>query len=240
MMLVYKIWRESQVRFLSAAAVLSVYCIFLIAFPALAGSPAPVGEASFREYINSQIFEGLGKGLFVLLIIFLGMGGLLRERGRHTAVFTLSLPVSRTRLMGTQIAVALAELLLLALLPALLLQLLSPLVDRPYPLADALRFGLLRFVCGAVIVATTFLLSVLLKGEYTAVVGCYLALALDGMVSNLLRPYPTNILRILDARWEQRVPDLSGPLPWMLLSILLLIALTLFAAATRITERQEV
>jgi hypothetical protein len=106
-----------------------------------------------------------------------------------------------------------------------------------------LRFGVLRFVCGTVIFAMAFLLSVFLRGEYTAVVGCFFALIVDGQGSNWdrLRPYHTNILRTLGARWDRsaRVPDLSGPLPWALLLTMMLIGLVLFAASARITQKQN-
>jgi hypothetical protein len=78
-------------------------------------------------------------------------------------------------------------------------------VHQSYAIGDALRFGLLRFICGTLTFGITFLLSVVLKGEYTAVVGCCIALMLDGQqLSNLttLHPYYTNLLRTIAARWD--------------------------------------
>lgn len=236
MMLFYKAWRESQVRFLSAAVALAGWCVCLVVL-----SRALAADQPYEAYINALVFDGLGKMLFVLLVIFLGLGGLLRERARHTAIFTLALPVSRAQLISTQVAVGLAELVLLALLPVLLIRPLSALVHQSYPFADALRFSLLRFVCGTVIFAISFFLSVLLRGEYTAVVGCYFALMVDGLGSNWVHPYRTNLLRTLGARWDRGVgvPELHGPLPWTLLLIMMLIGLVLFAASARITQRQN-
>lgn len=246
MMIFYKAWRESQVRFLSAAVALAIWCLTVF-FPALTGPPAQVLRVlrglPYSQYIDLWVYDGLGKGLFILLVTFLGLGGLLRERAHHTAVFTLSLPVSRAQLIGAQIAVGLSELAVLALLPALLIEPLSALVHQSYAIGDGFRFGLLRLICGTLIFAITFFLSTVLRGEYTAVVGCFVALMLDGELSNwtVLHPYYTNLLRTIAARWDWRAagPDLSGPLPWTLLSVLLLIAVTLFVAATQITERQD-
>ena len=197
----------------------------------------------YSQYVEPWVYDGLGKGLFILLVRFLGLGGLLRERAHHTAVFTLALPVSRAQLVGAQVAVGLSEVAVLSLLPALLIELVSALMHQPYVIGDAFRFGLLRFICGALIFAISFFLSALLRGEYTAVVGCFVVLMLDGELSNwsTLHPYYTNLLRTIAARWDWRAagPDLSGPLPWSLLSLLLLIAVALFAAATRINERQD-
>jgi hypothetical protein len=243
MMLIYKAWRESQVRFLSAAVALAGWCVFLVLFPALRGLSfynQALGSP-YHAYADLMIFGGSGQGLFELLVMFLGLGGLLRERAHHTAVFSLALPVSRAQLLGAQIVVGLVELALLALLPALLIQPLSALVHQSYPIADGFRYGLLRFVGGTVIFAISFFLSAVLRGEYTAVVGCFLALMFDGVGSNWLHPYRTNLMRIMDARWEwsSRAPDLSGPLPWTLLSITMLIGLALFAASIGIAERQN-
>ncbi len=248
MMLFYKAWRESQVRFLSAAVAVGAWCIFLVLFPALAAhnSGRPLSQflgLPYSAYVYNLIFDGTGKALFVLLVIFLGLGGLLRERAHHTAVFTLALPVSRGQLIRGQIVVGLAELALLALLPTFLIQPLSALVHQSFPLADALRLSLLRFICGAVIFAMSFFLSVVLKGEYTAAVACYLAVSFDALASNWerLHPYHTNLMRTIAARWDwsQRGPALSGPLPWTLLSAMMLIGLALFAAAARITQKQN-
>jgi ABC-type transport system involved in multi-copper enzyme maturation permease subunit len=246
MMLFYKAWRESQARFLWAAVALALWCLTVL-FPALTSPPAQVPRMlqgqSYSQYINLWFYDGIGKLLFILLVIFLGLGGLLRERAHHTAIFSLALPVRRVQLVGAQIAVGLAELAVLAFLPILLIGPLSALVHQFYAIGDAFRFGLLRLICGTLIFAMSFLLSVLLRGEYTAVVACVIALMLDGRLSNwgAIHPYHTNLLRTIAARWDWFAigPDLSGPLPWTLLSILILIAVALFAAASGIAERQS-
>lgn len=78
----------------------------------------------------------------------------------------------------------------LALLPALLIEPLCTLVHQSYAIGDAFRFGLLRFIRGILIFAVTFI-SALLRGEYTALVGCIVVLMLDGELSNwsVLHPY---------------------------------------------------
>jgi ABC-2 type transport system permease protein len=244
MMLFYKAWRESRTRFVVGALAIAGYCAFITLFrpvtePSLAGRLLAV---SFSAYINNQIFSGSSTLFFGLLVIFLGLGGLLRERRHHTAAFTLALPVSRVQLIGAQIAVGLAELAFLALLPALLVPALSAAVHQSYPVAEALRFTVLRFICGTEIFAISFLLSVVLRGEYTAPVACCVAVFFQTRANNWgrLSPYVLNPLATMNGRWsnESRLP-VDAPLPWIGLSILLLIALALFAAATRITEKQS-
>jgi ABC-type transport system involved in multi-copper enzyme maturation permease subunit len=242
MMLFYKAWRESQARFLWGALALAVFCFFAwyridlqISFPV---RPA---VDSYVAYIDTEIFGSLGKGLFVLLVIFLGLGGLLRERAHHTAVFTLTLPVSRRQLFGAQIAIGLTELALLAILPALLLQPLSAMAHQSYPIREGLRFGLLRFICGGEIFALSYLLSVFVRGDYTAPIACFIALFLQAQVSQrvFFPSWDLNPLRMMDGRWAWQGSNVNDPFPWNELSILILIALIMFAVATRITERQN-
>ena len=64
--------------------------------------------------------------LLTLFAVLLGTGGLLSQASGGGALFTLSLPVSRNRLLGVRAATGLAELLVLAFVPSLLLPLLSP------------------------------------------------------------------------------------------------------------------
>jgi ABC-2 type transport system permease protein len=243
MMLFYKAWRESRARFLAGAIALAAYSIFMILFWKENQAPFSgrmVGH-SYAEYVDNLVFGSFGKMAFVLPVIFLGIGGLLRERAHHTAVFSLALPVSRGQLVTARIAVGFAELALLALLPALLIQPLSALVHQYYPIADALRFSLLRFFTGAVIFAMSFLLSAVLRGDYVAPIACYIGLFLQAQLAERLRPYGVNILRAMDLRWDwrQNLPDLHGPLPWIDLAIMMLIAAAMFATATRFTQKQN-
>lgn len=244
MMLFYKAWRESRTRFLVGALAMAVYCAFITLFrpaeePSLA---ARLLANSYSAYIDNQIFSGSSTLFFDLLVIFLGLGGLLRERRHHTAAFTLALPASRAQLVGAQIGVGLTELAFLALLPTLLIPPLSALAHQSYPIAEALRFTLLRFICGTEIFAISFLLSVVLRGVYTAPLACCVVVFFQTRVNNWgpLSPYVLNPLATMNGRWsnESRL-SADAPLPWLGLSILAVTALTLFAAATRITEKQS-
>jgi ABC-2 type transport system permease protein len=235
MMLLYKAWRESRTRFLGALVVLVAFAIAAV-LGFSTRQPLP-----FREYVAVEIFDGISKELFVIMVIFLGLGGLKRERIHHTAFFTLALPVSRAALISAQVAVGLAELAFLSFVPALLLEPFSTLVHQSYPSADALRFGILRLVCGGVIFGTSFFLSTILRGEYTAAVASYVAVSLDGLLSNFTRPYPTNLLRTVAARWNYfaRGPDLTGPLPWVLLLVLVLVGLSLLVASAGVAHKEN-
>ena len=103
-----------------------------------------------------------------------------------------------------------------------------------------MRYGLLRFLCGNLILAMAFLLSTLLRGEYPAPTACWIALLVLAQVSawTPLRSYILNPLSTMDGHraWGRNV---NSVLPWTGLSITILITLVLFAVATRITQRQN-
>lgn len=243
MMLFYKAWRESQTRFLVGALTLAGYCAFMVLFRS--GMEGPFSERmlghSYGAYINGLIFGSIGKIVFVLPVVFLGLGGLLRERANHTAAFTLALPVSRAQLIASQVTIGLAEIVALAVVPALAIPPLSALVHQSYSIAEALRYGLLRFVCGAFIFAIAFVLSVVLRGQYTAPMACWVALLLQAQIAawGPLRAYGLNPLRTMDGRWDWAGSTVNDPLPWKGLSIMMLIALAFFAAALKVTQRQN-
>jgi ABC-2 type transport system permease protein len=245
MMLFYKAWRESQVRFLLTALALAGFCICTVVFrPELERALLPADRGRlYGEYIYNLIYSGDARSLFSLLVIFLGLGGLLRERSHNTPLFTLTLPVTRAQLVCAHVAVGLTELGVLALLPALILPPVSALMHQSLPVAEALRYSLLWFTCGTVIFATSFLLSVFLGGEYTAPTICVVLIYLDARIggSAPFRPYHLNIMRTMAARWDwsARTSQIGEPLPWAVLSAIILVALGLFAIANRITQKQN-
>jgi ABC-type transport system involved in multi-copper enzyme maturation permease subunit len=134
-MLWLKAWRESRVRFLLTALTLSALSAFAVLFEPYIQQhqlpiPIHIRNGVYTEYIYNLIFSGAAKGIFALLVIFLGLGGLQRERAHYTAGFTLALPVSRSLVIGTQIVVGMIELAILALVPAILVPGLSTFVHR--------------------------------------------------------------------------------------------------------------
>lgn len=251
-MLWYKAWRETRSQFCLTALLLTAFCIFAVFSERYvqSGSSIPipryVHQGGHSEYVYDLVYSGTAKGLFTLLIIFLGLGGLQRERSHRTAIFTLALPVTRRRVIGTQIALGISELALLALLPAVLLPALSPLIHESFPLSEALHFSVLWFAGGILIYSVSFLLAVATPGEYTAPVACYLLLMVHTIVVQWrpLRPYRLNLLwrmgEFQTMEWDaSHTLFLPPPLSWVALSVMALISIALFAAAIHVTDRQD-
>src|ERR1700730_107921 len=181
-MLWYQAWRESQVRFTLSAVTLAGICLCLVVFQADAGAE------SYAAYIWKALYDGPVRDLFMVLVLFLGLGGLLRERAHGTAHFTLALPVSRRRLVAVRAVTGLLETAVFAVIPALVIPTLSPIVHRSYPFSQALQFSLLSIGGGAVIFAASFLLSTIVAGRYSSAVVGFLALLSYALIVHMADP----------------------------------------------------
>jgi hypothetical protein len=113
----------------------------------------------YRGYVWSQWFRQNMTQMWALFAVLLGTGGLLSQASGGGALFTLSLPATRNRLVGVRAATGLMELLVLALVPSLLLPVLSPMVGQTYGIGDALIHSACMFIAGAVFFSLAFLLS---------------------------------------------------------------------------------
>ena len=197
----------------------------------------PVGFGDLTVRIHHLIHSGTAKGTFALLSLFLGLGGLIRERARRTSTFTLALPVTRFHIMGTQIGMGLLQLVVLSVLPVLLLPPLSRWMHEPVPLRHTLHYSILWFVCGSTIYAVADLLSVALEGEYMAAVTCYILLMLQALAASWppLRPYRLNLF------WIMANNELSGKLgvPGNRLLVLALVTAAVFALAAWRTQKED-
>src|SRR5438105_1801858 len=167
-MLWYKAWLETRARFLiglalmmcAAAAIVLGYPKVVQLLPAVstANLTGVIGsrikeaaelERTYRGYIWYQWFRQNMAQIGTILAVLLGTGGLLQTAGSG-ALFTLSMPASRQRLIGVRAAAGLAEWLAIALVPQLVLTLFSPAIGQTFSLTDALVHGLCAFVAGAV------------------------------------------------------------------------------------------
>ncbi len=177
-MLWYKSWLETRWRFLiglviltcSAGAIVFAYPKVMELLPLVPAVDTGgelgqrIREAAelardYRGYVWSQGFRQNLTEMVTLFAVLLGTGGLLSEAAGGGASFTLSLPASRNRLLGIRAAAGLVELLLLALVPALLIPLLSPAVGQSYGLGTAVVHGICLFIAGAAFFSLAVLLS---------------------------------------------------------------------------------
>jgi len=245
-MLWYKAWRESRTRFWACALALGAICATIVLFRRDVSTGMSDGEPlTYATYIWRIAYKGYVRDLFVLIAIFLGLGGLTRERDHRTAGFTLALPVSRFSLLATRTVVGCAEVLILAAVPAILLPALSVLMGEPYPTSQAWGFAVLWATVGLLVHAIGILSSVLFAGEFTAPIAACFGLIAYSLLSDMSGPgrYLTDIHDVMSgigmAYFTERIGMLTGPLPWSTLLDVLLGAATLVALGACIANRQD-
>lgn len=239
-MLAYKAWRESRSRFLIAVACVAGLCAaFILAHPAGSGQ-------DYLGFEYRRIYGGFVRGLFLYLVLILGLGGLHHERAQRTIGFTLALPVTRWQLFGSRALVGLAQVVMLSVLPALLVPLLSRLVGHAYPAAQAMEFALLWVVVGWTVFAFAVLVSAVVRNEYaalaTALVAFYLY-PLAVVYAPFLRGRPLHIHYIMNGNgmpyFDPHTSLLVGPPPWRILALACAVAAAFLAGAGWLTTRQE-
>jgi ABC-2 type transport system permease protein len=246
-MLIYKAWRESRTRFLLSGAALALGCAIVVLFHQQLRAEPDV-PMTYTTYIWSAVYKANSlRDLYIMLVLVLGLGGLLQERGRGTVGFSLALPVSRTRLVVVRAAMGLAELTVLALVPAVLIPVGSRMAGEVYPLAQPLQFGVLWTACGAVLFGIAFLLSTLLSGEYSAWVVSFVVVLVYSAIVHLVplldRAAALDLFDIMSGTempyFREAEAVWVGPLPWVPLAMIVAITAGLLVAAAHVTARQD-
>jgi len=181
-MLWHKAWVDTRWRFLLGLALLLVFaCGSSLAFPrvrdflgslqlpAVAGTDEEAAAAfrgslevirTFRGYAWSQWFSQSFPVLLTLMAALLGSGSPL-VKGGSGALFSLALPVSRGRWIGTRAGTAVAELFVLALAPSVTFAALAPVVGEQFAVTEALAYGLSAFAGGSLFLGLAVFLSTL-------------------------------------------------------------------------------
>lgn len=228
---------ESRGRFFSAMALLASVTIYAV----VTGPEYVMGQHGahpgrpyfYSSYIWGGLFHYALQGLWVVSAFVIALGGLRREKATGAVLFSLGLPVTRLRLFLIRAAVACAEAIGLALVSALLIPIVSPLVGESYPFGQALAFGALMSAAGLVIVAIGLLLSEIFEGEFTAAaVGlCTLTSIFLSYKAQTLRGW--NVFDIMSATSyvDRTTRLLNGSAPWPGLTICLLVSFCLASIA---------
>jgi ABC-2 type transport system permease protein len=252
-MLWYKAWLDTRWRFLIGLGLLTVVALAnVLSYPYVqgvmelalkAGSSSPVAHeidraaqlsSSFRGYVWAQVVHENLIFLWALFAVLLGADGPFSQRSG--AVFTLSLPVSRRRLFTVRAATDLAELLLLALVPMLLIPLMAPVVGQSYAPADALVYSVAVFLGGAVFYCMTLLMSTLFEDRWKSIV-LALAIVVVVQVCKDLLPAVTSFTPAgaMDGESYFR----TGTLAWTGIAIWVAAAVALFHAAMRFIDARD-
>ncbi len=254
-MLWYKSWLETRWQFLIGLVVLMLSAAgTVIAYPKVMKLMPMVpaidvsGELgrrireaaelarSYRGYVWSQSFGQNLTQMATLFAALLGSGSPLSQGSRGAALFTLSLPVSRNRLLTVRAAASLTELLALAVAPSLLLTLLSPAIGQSYSIKDALAHSVCLFMAGTVFFSLAFLLSTVFSDVWRPwLLACAVAvvLALCALVIPELSRY--SIFRVMSGEDYFR----GRGLPWLELLASAAVSVAMLYVAAKNVARQD-
>jgi hypothetical protein len=185
----------------------------------------------------------VGRAMFWLVAVVLGLGGLWRERAHDTIGFTLALPVHRVHHAVARAAVGLLEVAALALIPVAIVPACSALIGESYPLTQALGFALLWIAVGSAVFAISFLVSVLVRGDYVALAVAVFAMRLvPGALAKLPGLASLDVHNIMTGRgmayFDPRRAELIAA-PWLAALATAAVAVAILALAIRITRRQR-
>lgn len=246
-MLWYKTWRESRSRFLIAAAAVTVFSVGVLLGARTNFPPPQAPMLPYSAFVWGEFYGNWRAVVFSVIALLLGLGGLQRERASGSAPFTLALPITRGRLVVTRVAVGLLQLSVIALLPALIVPALSPVLTRhAYPWSQGFQYAALFLSWGIVWFAIAFLWSALFRGEFTAAVAAILTpfayMVLYGASSGDQRFPGANPFAMMSGGLDRHLGGrmlLTEPLPWVAMLVLSLVASALLFGAWRMTVRQN-
>lgn len=246
-MLWFKAWRESRARFWIGAGVIAVGCLVLLLFEdELRRRMIAARPLSYTEYVYSRIYAGVVRVVFVVFAVFLGLGGLHRERAHRTLGFTLALPVRRTRHLWIRAGVGVVELAVLAAIPAVLVPVCSAVVGEHYAWAQSLEHALLWLAIGSTVFAVALVVSVLVPSDYAALAAALVAWKLVPSLVGKLVPWldgPLRLDALMSGRgmpyFDPRTALLTGDLPWLVIIGAASVAALLVACAASVTARER-
>ena len=256
-MLWQKAWRETRWRFMSALLVLTMmagsnvydYLAAQRLLPSLnATTGSPVAETSglsamireaielqrdFRGFIWFQAFRQNLTQMGVFFAILLGCGGLLSESSKGSALFTLSLPVTRKQLIGARTATGLAQLLAISMVPPLIIPILAPSIGQQFSIFDALAHGLCLFFVAAMFFSLASFLSTMFGDIWRPLLIAFF-IACFAVIVQVAMP-ALGLFRVMSGETYFR----TGALPWVGFLTTAVLASALLYSAAETLERRD-
>ncbi len=233
-----KAWIETRARFLLSLAALLVICDYQDVRRALR-FVLPSTEPSYF-YGLIHFADDTMCVLWVGAVTLLGMGGILREKALGSASFTLTLPVSRAKLMRTRMYVVLLESACLIAIPWIAIVLTIGTAGKPRLLQQAWAHVFRLALGGSIFIALPLLVSSLVEGEYTAPVVCMVAvIALAFGFSPALHEYDPFVFILGNDQFNRATGILRGPLPWVHGLATVALAILIAAAAIKAIQKRE-
>jgi ABC-type transport system involved in multi-copper enzyme maturation permease subunit len=254
-MLWHKAWLETRWRFVAGLAILTLltgadvyeFVVTQRMMPMADSIASTAGDSAlaaairdaiavqreFRGFIWYNAFRDNLTSLGVLFAVLLGCGGLMTESRKGSALFTLSLPVTRRQLIGARFGTGLAQWFAVAMLPPLVIPLLAPAVGQQFSVIDSLAHGLCLFFVGALFFSLASFLSTLF-GDIWRPLLIAVFIACVAALAQAVAPQ-FGLFKVMSGESYFR----TGALPWMGFVTSAVLASALLYSAAETLERRD-
>jgi ABC-2 type transport system permease protein len=237
----YKAWLETRARFLTSLATLTLFSgIFVHHAQGIMaqGIMRQESRSDFNRllFVNQQFLVIM----WVLSVVLLGMGGIVREKAIGTSSLTLALPVSRARLLGVRVGMGILEAIVLGVLPWIAVFFVSSMANKPILVGQVASYVLLLVGGGLVYFAMAILVSSSVAGEYTAPALAFGVVLLSAIIFDAwLRPFNVWRLATGDFSIDRSTYLLSEHLPWFGILASLSVGVLFLVVSAIVVQRRE-
>jgi ABC-2 type transport system permease protein len=231
----YKYWLET--RFLALFMV--SYAMFPVALFALTPRPinAPQGSVA-----TAQGAVGFFAVYYSMIPVLLAGSGIKAQAGPRmtkglygSTYFTLSLPVSRFRLIATRAGTGMLETVGIFAIAPCAVWIMFPPLRAHITGSDLLLFWVTLFMCGSAIYIFGVLLSTILEDSWRGFASMFGVVFFQWLLSTRSLPPSINIFRAMGAS----SPLFTHTLPWASIGISLGTSAVLFMVAARVVQVRE-
>jgi len=231
----YKAWLETRSRFLTCLATLSIFCAIFVGHAQTLLRPEWTADYNRLLFVAQQYIVII----WVLTVVLLGMGGIVREKSTGTSSLTLSLPVSRARLLMSRVGLGILQAIVLGIVPWTTIFLISSNARMPISISQVGFYLLLLIGGGLAYFAMAILISSLVEGEYTAPAVAFGLVLVTAIVFDAwLRPY--SLWRLISGDNSiDRQTYLLSHFPWRGTLASISAAALMLLASMRIIQRRE-
>ena len=235
-MLWHKAWLETRSRFLTSLATLTVFCAVFVGHAQGLIRPEWTADGNRLLFVTQQFVVIM----WILAVVLLGMGGIVREKAIGTSSLTLSLPISRARLLGVRAGVGVLEAIALGVVPWTTIFLVSSLARMPILISQVAFYVMLLVGGGLAYFSMAVLVSSLVEGEYTTPAVAFGVVLLTAIAFDAwLRPF--NLWRLVTGDYyiDRHTYLLSGHFPWLGTFASLSVAGFMLLASVKVIQSRE-
>jgi hypothetical protein len=228
-MLWKKGWYETRTRLLFVLAVVVVITVLAMdPAPAAAGLGPLVGATTIPAMLAALLLAGAG--------VKTQLGGLQRSKGLHGSMYyTLSLPVTRTRLFNVRVSLGLAETAVIQVLTYSAIWSVQPAIRANPAASDLFKHGVAAFFCVTAVYSLGVFFAAFLDDVYQHWATIFTVVGTIVILSRVPLPASMDALLVLSLA----SPLNTHTMPWIAMAVLLGLSGMLLLIALKIVRSLE-